>query len=195
MALRYRRLLPCIVCMLLPAFLPVRAAQTPDEDAKPRIDLSHPNPLPVYPKSAQRIGEAGTAVILVRVGENGEPINVQLSQSAGFVDLDVAALTAVRHWHFIPAVKDGRPAEEWTAVRVQFNPDGTASGAQEASNWDTIQRENNRVICKEKVNATGSRLPNPKTCLPKRQWDEMEKVAKRHLEDITDRSRSNTISH
>jgi protein TonB len=35
--------------------------------------------------------------------------------------LDRAAVAAVRGWHFLPAVRDGRPVSAWVEIPVRFH--------------------------------------------------------------------------
>jgi len=181
MAHSFRHLFPCLIGVAFSACLLLPAAQAAEADTSPRIDLSRPNPRPAYSHSALRIGETGTAIVLVQVDDGGDPVEVQLSQSAGFADLDQAALAAVRHWHFVPAVKDGRRVTQWTAVRVQFKSTGVETETAEAEGAAAEERERIRVICKDGVGDTGSRIPGPKKCLPKWKWDELKDNSQRDL--------------
>ena len=61
------------------------------------------NPPPRYPLAARRMGEQGTVLLLVQVGENGRVSAVEVSQSSGSGRLDRAALDAVANWRFEPA--------------------------------------------------------------------------------------------
>lgn len=149
-------------------------------DSPPRIDLSRPNPRPVYPESSKRLGEIGTVVVAVHVNELGRPFDVQLARTSGFARLDQAAVEAVRQWHFSPAIRDGEAVAEWTAVGIQFNMDGV-SQIPVSGDTEVAQRERNRVICKKDVGMTGTRLAGGTVCLPKWQWEEKERDARRNV--------------
>ncbi|MGZ9125788.1 MAG: energy transducer TonB, partial [Candidatus Binatia bacterium] len=55
---------------------------------------------PRYPESARRAGFQGVTTLRVRVLENGRVGEVVVDQSAGFRDLDLAAVEAVKKWLF-----------------------------------------------------------------------------------------------
>jgi protein TonB len=64
---------------------------------------------PVYPEEAAANGQHGTVVVLIHVSPAGTAAGVDLVRSSGYVLLDRSASEAVRHWRFLPAVKDGQP--------------------------------------------------------------------------------------
>ena len=55
----------------------------------------------------------------VLVSSSGAPTEVVVVKSARG-HLTEAAVTAVRSWRFAPAIKGGRPVEEWTVVEIPF---------------------------------------------------------------------------
>ena len=61
------------------------------------------NPPPRYPLAARRMGEQGTVLLLVQVGESGRVAGVAVSRSSGSDRLDRAALETVANWRFEPA--------------------------------------------------------------------------------------------
>lgn len=63
---------------------------------------------PVYPTEAQIHNEHGSVVVLIYVGANGLATGAEVLESSGVELLDQAALTAVRKWHFRPAMKEGK---------------------------------------------------------------------------------------
>jgi protein TonB len=60
-------------------------------------------------------------MVSVEVSKEGRPTAVSLSRSCGFPDLDQAALQAVRHWLFDPALKAGIPVASQVVVPVHFS--------------------------------------------------------------------------
>ncbi|MGE0223349.1 MAG: energy transducer TonB [Acetobacteraceae bacterium] len=64
---------------------------------------------PVYPLEAARRGEQGTVVLNIHVSPQGTTLVADVVQSSGYPRLDRAAVDAVTGWHFLPAVRDGRP--------------------------------------------------------------------------------------
>jgi protein TonB len=63
---------------------------------------------PIYPADAAMRGETGSVLVLIHVSAYGTAIGSDLIRSSGSASLDRAALTAVRKWHFHPAMKDGQ---------------------------------------------------------------------------------------
>lgn len=75
---------------------------------------------PRYPESARRAGVQGVATLRVRVLETGRVGEVIVEQSAGFRDLDMAAMDAVRKWLFEPARQGRNPVSVWVMLPVKF---------------------------------------------------------------------------
>ncbi len=85
-----------------------------------RIDARFRNREPVYPPSAARRGERGTVMLSIHVGPDGAVAGIDVADSSGFILLDRAARDAVATWHFLPAVRDGRPLAADMKLRVVF---------------------------------------------------------------------------
>ena len=75
---------------------------------------------PRYPESARRAGVQGVTTLRVRVLENGKVGEVIVDQSAGFRDLDMAAMDAVKKWLFEPARQGKSPVSVWVLLPVKF---------------------------------------------------------------------------
>jgi protein TonB len=75
---------------------------------------------PRYPESARRAGAQGITTLRVRVLENGKVAEVLVEQSAGFRDLDFAAVEAVKKWLFEPARRGKDPVSVWVLLPVKF---------------------------------------------------------------------------
>jgi periplasmic protein TonB len=71
-------------------------------------DSGYRNRAPVYPESAAENGQQGSVIVLIHVTADGLAAGVEVLETSGVAALDDAALTAVRQWHFRPAIKDGR---------------------------------------------------------------------------------------
>jgi protein TonB len=56
----------------------------------------------------------------VRVLENGRVSEVVVEQSAGFRDLDTAAVDAVKKWLFEPARRGKEAVPVWVMLPVRF---------------------------------------------------------------------------
>jgi TonB family protein len=74
---------------------------------------------PVYPPDALRARLRGLVVLRVLVSESGQPLEIQVVQSApdGMTE---AAVEAVRQWRFEPAVSRGVAVRTWAPVRIPF---------------------------------------------------------------------------
>jgi protein TonB len=97
---------------------PVPAAPAAAADAAPRPIST---PAPRYPRDAQRRGIAGTVLLRVHVGTDGEPGDIDLVQGSGSRELDRAAVEGVRRWRFAPATRNGQPVESAVQVPIAFN--------------------------------------------------------------------------
>ncbi len=75
---------------------------------------------PRYPESARRAGVQGVTTLRVRVLENGRVGEVVVDTSAGFRDLDFAAVEAVKKWLFEPARKGKDAVSVWVMLPVKF---------------------------------------------------------------------------
>jgi TonB family protein len=98
------------------------------DDRAPKVDTTKPTAV-VYPASAQRAGEEGTVILKVHVVESGNPVQVSMAKSSGFVDLDNAAIETVMNWHYVPAIRGGAIADDWALVQVVYK---LPEGAQQA---------------------------------------------------------------
>lgn len=97
--------------------------QQPEPSSTPaRFDAAYlANPEPPYPPAARMRGEVGTVRLRVRVGADGRPEAVEVSQSSGYAQLDRAAENTVRqHWRFAPAQRGGSPVADTVIVPIAF---------------------------------------------------------------------------
>ena len=69
---------------------------------------------PVYPKAALMNEEAGTVVLSVLVGTDGNVVDSKVEKSSGSKTLDKATTKIYSSCKFKPAVKDGKPQQAWT---------------------------------------------------------------------------------
>jgi len=75
---------------------------------------------PVYPKTALKRKQQGSALVQVLVNELGETEKIELVETSGYVALDKSALKAVAGWAFDAARVDGKPIRAWVEVPVVF---------------------------------------------------------------------------
>ena len=79
---------------------------------------------PPYPREAVRSGHQGTVTLRVLVDVDGRPLEVSVENGSGYRQLDEAARRHVlRHWHFQPAMRDGRPVQAIGVVPIDFRLD------------------------------------------------------------------------
>jgi protein TonB len=57
----------------------------------------------------------------VHVSERGRVQDILVERSAGYQELDLAALKAVKKWQFEPAKQGSRPVAVWVMLPVHFN--------------------------------------------------------------------------
>jgi protein TonB len=88
-------------------------------EGKPRFRIP-PTPA-VYPPRSIELGQQGEVLVRVRLQPDGGAAEIVLWRSSNFPLLDRAALTAVRGWHFLPALRDGRPVAAWVEIPVRFH--------------------------------------------------------------------------
>ena len=66
------------------------------------------------------MGIQGTTLLRVFVASDGRVAEVAVERTAGHVDLDEAAATAVRQWRFEPARKGDDAVSMWVLLPVEF---------------------------------------------------------------------------
>jgi protein TonB len=82
--------------------------QAPRYLVEPKLNL---------PLASRRLGEQGLVQLRLRIGTNGELLEVQLARSSGFERLDSQALRDIRSARFAPLVESGR-AVEWEGLAL-----------------------------------------------------------------------------
>lgn len=75
---------------------------------------------PRYPESARRTGIEGTALLKFLVQADGGVAGVTIKRSSGHVDLDHAAVQAIRRWRFEPARRGHQAIAAWAVLPVEF---------------------------------------------------------------------------
>lgn len=79
------------------------------------------NPKPPYPSASRRLSEAGTVLLRVHVGADGQAHKVELKRSSGFARLDQSALETVAQWRFVPARRGSTAVTSWVIVPIVFS--------------------------------------------------------------------------
>ncbi|UYN94540.1 MAG: energy transducer TonB [Enhydrobacter sp.] len=88
-------------------------------EGKPRFRVP-PRPA-AYPPRAVELGQQGETLIRVRLDPDGSAAEIVLWRGSGFELLDRAAITAVRGWQFLPAIRGGRAVAAWVEIPVRFH--------------------------------------------------------------------------
>ena len=112
----------CAVLVLVTA-----AAVVQSDAAKPQTDCAGPNRAPVviqkadpeYSEEARNAGVQGAVVVTAEVGTDGRAHHIRVVRSLGH-GLDEEAITAVAHWRFKPAVRDGACVRVHVTIEVVF---------------------------------------------------------------------------
>ena len=89
--------------------------------AEPALGVRYlASPMPAYPLAARRLGEEGVVLVRVQVDVDGQPGALRVVEGSGFVELDHAALAALRTWRFLPAQRGGERLPGVIDVPVRF---------------------------------------------------------------------------
>ncbi len=97
---------------------PVIDALTPGQDLEKPALLGYP--APEYPREARHKGWQGVVEALATVDASGRLLDLQVSHSSGYPELDAAALAALRGARYKPGTADGTPATATLTVTVRF---------------------------------------------------------------------------
>ena len=81
---------------------------------------------PPYPPAARRQGREGVTTVSIELDNRGVVMDARVLESSGYLDLDSAALAAVRAWRFSPARRGGMPIAARLDLAVRFDLDGTS---------------------------------------------------------------------
>jgi protein TonB len=74
---------------------------------------------PIYSDEAREAKYQGTCVLVLIVGPDGRPRDINVTRTLG-KGLDERAIEAVRQWKFSPATKDGKPVAAAINIEVTF---------------------------------------------------------------------------
>jgi protein TonB len=75
--------------------------------------------MPVYPMMARKLGREGKVVLKLTIDENGNLLDVEIVDRAGF-GFTEAAVEAVKKSTFLPAKKDGKPIASRALLPIRF---------------------------------------------------------------------------
>ncbi|QJD90201.1 energy transducer TonB [Duganella dendranthematis] len=77
-------------------------------------------PSPVYPSMSRRMGETGTVMLRVLIGEKGNAEQVTVQKSSGSSNLDEAGRQAVLRALYKPFIEDGKAVPVYVLVPINF---------------------------------------------------------------------------
>lgn len=75
---------------------------------------------PRYPAASERLREEGVVTLRFLISENGQVVRGQVDKSSGYKRLDDAALAALSLCKFKAATVDGKPQQDWSALRYRW---------------------------------------------------------------------------
>lgn len=75
--------------------------------------------MPQYPMIARRLGKEGSVILRLTIDENGNLINLEVIEKAGY-GFTEAALEAVKKSTFLPAKKDGKAVVSRALLPIKF---------------------------------------------------------------------------
>ncbi|MGL5107119.1 MAG: energy transducer TonB [Plesiomonas shigelloides] len=97
---------------------PASTAQASGSSSEPRFRI--PPSAPEYPKASRMRRQEGTVLLEVKLGTQGEQLQVVLLKSSGFPLLDRSALKAVKGWQFLPQEINGKGVNPVVRIPVRF---------------------------------------------------------------------------
>lgn len=97
---------------------PASTAQASGSSSEPRFRV--PPSAPEYPKASRMRRQEGTVLLEVKLGTQGEQLQVVLLKSSGFPLLDRSALKAVKRWQFLPQEINGQGVSHVVRIPVRF---------------------------------------------------------------------------
>lgn len=114
-----------------PATLPVTdpcSVTRPEPTTPPEIDPSYPVQRPEYPYSLpvgteadrRRLPRQGTVDLNLYICPDGLVRKIELCESSGHSQLDLAAYDAAERMRFLPAERDGTRICAWTRRKFKF---------------------------------------------------------------------------
>lgn len=108
----------CCAAGIALACAPAAQAQTAEDAQHSPATIDFAScPKPVYPQRDMQAGHQGTVTLGFLVDENGHVKDSKVTQSTGFMGLDMTAQIALGKCSFRPALENGKPVQAWTYVK------------------------------------------------------------------------------
>ena len=73
-----------------------------------------------YPTVALKAGIEGVVYVRALIGKDGLPEKIEVTRGLGNVGLNEAAVEAVKHVRFTPAMQRNKPVKFWFAIPIRF---------------------------------------------------------------------------
>lgn len=93
---------------------------SPEAGSLDRLPVKLHHRTPKYPLIARHNNWEGVTVLTIQVRPDGAVGEIDVSQSSGYQVLDQAAVKAVKHWRYQPAVKNGSAIAWRIRVKIIF---------------------------------------------------------------------------
>jgi TonB family protein len=93
---------------------------SPEAGSPDRLPVKLRHRTPKYPLIARHNNWEGVTALTIQVQPDGAVGEIEISQTSGFQVLDQAAVKAVKHWRYQPAVKNGLAIAWQIRVKIIF---------------------------------------------------------------------------
>jgi TonB family protein len=131
-------------------------------------------PMPEYSAEAREKKIEGDVSLEVTVGTDGKAHDIKITKTL-FPSLDNKAVEVVKTWRFEPAMKDGKPVEKRTPIRVAFLLDASAE--------DESRGTAERAALEDRERELKARLDNEDKAILQGQALKL-RVLKQQIEDL-----------
>ncbi len=98
--------------------IPTGVAQLGDKGVLAAQALQTPEP--EFTELARKLQYQGSGIYGAFIDKDGEPERIIVVRPLG-LGLDEVSIEAIRHWHFVPAIKDQKPVPFYMPVEISFN--------------------------------------------------------------------------
>ena len=96
------------------------SALSPLKVIREAIPIYRSNPSPKYPRIARLRGYQGNILLDVLVNKDGKVHDLNIFKSSGYLLLDKAATSTVKHWLFEPGMIGDEKVDMWVRVPIRF---------------------------------------------------------------------------
>lgn len=135
---------------------------------------------PVYPAAMREAGLTGVVPIEAVIGRDGTVSSVRVLSAQVHPDFAIAAVDAVRQWHFTPTLLNGVPVEVVMTVSVRFDLEEPPAGPAERAAGSSAggpQLDDANFCCPEYIETMTQRIRS--------NWDQQQGAAGQALVKFT----------